>query len=155
MSTHALPSLPPLPDSAVVLGAAAADWRSALGVAGSALVASGAATSAYGRAMVDMVEEHGPYIVISPGLALAHARPGDDVHRDGLVVVTLAEPVSFGHPYNDPVTVVLGLAVAAIGAHLDMIAALANVFNDASVTPRLAAASTVDEVRAIMGVEAA
>ena len=44
-----------------------------------------------------MVDEHGPYIVIAPGLALAHARPGPEVLADGLAVVTLAEPVPFGH----------------------------------------------------------
>jgi hypothetical protein len=39
--------------------------------------------------MIRMIEEHGPYVVIAPGLALAHARPGPDVLADGLAVVTL------------------------------------------------------------------
>ncbi|PZE26444.1 MULTISPECIES: PTS sugar transporter subunit IIA [unclassified Curtobacterium] len=147
-------TLPPLPDSAVVIHETAADWRAAIGLAGGALAASGATDPSYGRSMVAMVEEHGPYIVISPGLALAHARPGPEVHRDGLAVVTLAAPVVFGHPHNDPVRVVLGLAVASVGGHLDSIGALANLFNDASVTDRLAAAQSPDEVRQIMGVTA-
>ena len=83
-------SLPPLSDDAVVLGASAPSWRDALRLAGGALVASGAATDEYTDAMIAMVEEHGPYIVISPGLAFAHARPGASVVRDGLSVVTLA-----------------------------------------------------------------
>jgi PTS system ascorbate-specific IIA component len=144
-------SLPPLPDAAVVLGADASSWRDAVSAAGAALEASGAATGAYTDAMLALVEEHGPYIVISPGLALAHARPGGAVLRDGLAVVTLAEPVTFGHPYNDPVRVVLGLAIAEVGTHLDTIGALANLFDDAEVTSRLAAAGSADEVRAIMG----
>lgn len=146
--------LPPLPDGAVVLGASASSWRGALRLAGGALVSSGAATDAYTDAMIDMVEEHGPYIVISPGLAFAHARPGPAVLRDGLSVVTLASPVSFGHPHNDPVLVVLGLAVAGVGTHLESIGEIANLFNDATVTGRLAAATTADEVRGIMGVSA-
>jgi ascorbate PTS system EIIA or EIIAB component len=146
--------LPPLPDSAVVLGATASSWRDALRLAGGALVSSGAATAPYTDAMIGLVEEHGPYIVISPGLAFAHARPGPAVLRDGLSVVTLGEPVSFGHPHNDPVRVVLGLAVAGVGTHLESIGEIANLFNDASVTGRIADASTPDEVRAIMGVTA-
>ncbi|MBF4584200.1 PTS sugar transporter subunit IIA [Curtobacterium sp. VKM Ac-2865] len=146
--------LPPLSDDAVVLGASAPSWRDALRLAGGALVRSGATTDAYTEAMVAMVEEHGPYIVISPGLAFAHARPGDSVLRDGLSVVTLAQPVAFGHPHNDPVVVVLGLAVAGVGTHLESIGAIANLFNDATVTARLAAATTPDEVRGIMGVPA-
>jgi len=144
--------LPPLPDEAVVLGASASSWRDALRLAGGALVSSGAATDAYTDAMIALVEEHGPYIVISPGLAFAHARPGAAVRRDGLSIVTLAEPVAFGHPHNDPVRVVLGLAVDGVGSHLESIGEIANTFNDAAVTGRLAAAATADEVRAIMGV---
>jgi ascorbate PTS system EIIA or EIIAB component len=146
--------LPPLPDPAVVLGASASSWRAALRLAGDALVASGAATDAYTEAMTDLVDEHGPYIVISPGLAFAHARPGPAVLRDGLAVVTLQEPVAFGHPHNDPVSVVLGLAVAEVGTHLESIGEIANLFNDPTVTGRIAAATSGAEVRAIMGAPA-
>lgn len=146
--------LPPLPDAAVLLGATAPTWRDAMRLAGGALVASGAATDEYTEAMVGMVEEHGPYIVISPGLAFAHARPGGAVLRDGLAVVTLASPVAFGHPHNDPVRVVLGLAVAGVGTHLESIGEIANLFNDQAVTGRIADATTADEVRTIMGVSA-
>ena len=147
-------ALPPLPDEAVVIGARVADWREAVRVAGHALVDSGAAREGYGDEMVRMIDEHGPYVVIAAGLVLAHARPGDDVVRDGLAVVTLAEPVPFGHPHNDPVSVVLGLAIVTVGGHLESIADLANVFNEASVIPALAAATSVDEVRRLMGVPA-
>ncbi|UFU13037.1 PTS sugar transporter subunit IIA [Curtobacterium sp. C1] len=146
--------LPPLPDPAVVLGASASSWRAALRLAGDALVASGAAIDAYTEAMTDLVDEHGPYIVISPGLAFAHARPGPTVLRDGLAVVTLREPVAFGHPHNDPVSVVLGLAVAEVGTHLESIGEIANLFNDPTVTGRIAAATSAAEVRAIMGAPA-
>ncbi|WP_066515737.1 PTS sugar transporter subunit IIA [Curtobacterium ammoniigenes] len=146
--------LPPLPDTAVVLHAAAVDWRDAVSRTGEALVASGLTLPEYTDAMIDMVLEHGPYIVVSPGLALAHARPGPAVLRNGIAVVTLATPIPFGHAHNDPVQVVLGLAVNAVGVHLEAVGALANVFNDPSVTIRLAAARSAGEVRTILGVTA-
>ena len=101
-----------------------------------------------------MIVEHGPYVVIAPGLALAHARPGPEVLRDGLAVVTLSTPVDFGHPHNDPVQVVLGLAVHSPEHHLPMVAELANLFNDSDAVERLAEAATADQVRAILGVAA-
>src|SRR4051812_46242537 len=110
-------SLPPLPDDGVQLGASADDWRAAVALAGAALARTGAADPSYADEMVRMIDEHGPYVVIAPGLALAHARPGPEVLRDGLSVVTLETPVAFGHPYNDPVRVVLGLA-AGFATHL-------------------------------------
>lgn len=143
-------SLPPLPDDGVHLGASADNWRAAVELAGAALARTGAAAPAYATEMIRMIDEHGPYVVIAPGLALAHARPGPEVLSDGLSVVTLATPVSFGHPYNDPVTVVIGLA-AGFATHLSVVAALANVFNDSDAVERLAAAVSADEVRAILG----
>ena len=143
-------ALPPLTADAIELRADAADWRAAVAIAGEVLARTGAATSAYGAEMVRMIEEHGPYVVIAPGLALAHARPGPEVLADGLAIVILAEPVTFGHPHNDPVNVVLGLAIATADEHLAAVAALANVFNDSSAIIDLAAATTADEVLEIM-----
>jgi PTS system ascorbate-specific IIA component len=144
-------SLPALPHDAVEIAATAVDWRAAVRLAGDVLERSGAATSAYGQEMVRMIEEHGPYVVIAPGLALAHARPGPAVLADGLAIVTLAEPVSFGHPHNDPVSVVLALAIKTADAHLAAVAELANVFNDSNAIQALAAATTVSDVQEIMG----
>lgn len=145
--------LPPLPDDAVTLGAEAADWRAAVRLVGDALVRSGAATAEYSEAMIRVVEEFGAYVVIAPGLALAHARPGPDTRADGLAVVTLTEPVAFGHAHNDPVDVIVGLAVTTVDRHVSSVADMANIFNDATAIPRLRAATTVDEVRRIMAGE--
>lgn len=136
----------------IVIGAEVDDWRGAVRTAGEALANAGSTLPAYGEEMVRMIEEHGPYVVIAPGLALAHARPGPTVLANGLAVVTLQEPVKFGHPHNDPVSVVLGLAVADAETHLATVAELANVFNDESAIPALAAAGSVDDVLRIMGV---
>ncbi len=124
--------LPPLPDSAIQLGATAADWRAAVRLAGARLSDSGAARPGYADEMIRMIEDHGPYVVIAPGLALAHARPGPEVVADGL-------------------SVVLGLAVTDARAHLGSVAELANVFNDSTAIEDLAAAETTDDVHRILG----
>jgi ascorbate PTS system EIIA or EIIAB component len=143
-------SLPPLPESAIVIAAEAADWRAAVTLAAEALAASGVAKPSYAREMIRMIEEHGPYVVIAPGLALAHARPGPDVLADGMSIVTLANPVTFGHPHNDPVSVVIGLAIVAADEHLAAVAAVANVFNDSSAIADVAAATSAADVRQIL-----
>jgi PTS system ascorbate-specific IIA component len=143
-------SVPLLSADAVILGAEVADWQDAVRLAGTALTRAGIAKPEYGDEMVRMIQEHGPYVVIAPGLALAHARPGPEVLADGLGIVTLATPVDFGHPYNDPVSVVLALAVASGDAHIALVAELANIFNDSTAVTDLARATTVDEVQRIM-----
>src|SRR5690554_2675582 len=145
-------ALPPLTESGIVLSAEAADWRAAVRVAGGALVSMGAARDGYSDEMIRMIEEHGPYVVIAPGLALAHARPGPDVIADGVSVVTLRSPVSFGHPHHDPVSVVLGLAMTRVEAHLASVAEIANIFNDPDAITAVAEATSPAEVLAVMGV---
>lgn len=146
--------LPPLPTDAIAIGVHVDDWRGAVAAAGDALERSGATSPAYTKRMIGVIDEFGAYVVIAPGLALAHARPGPDVHTEGLSVVTLAEPVAFGHPHNDPVSVVLGLAVTSGDEHVLLVAELANVFNDPQVIPALAAATDVDSIRSLLGVTA-
>jgi ascorbate PTS system EIIA or EIIAB component len=146
--------LPPLPDTAVVLGAHVDDWRAAVREVGRALMRSGSTRSEYADRMIAVIEEFGAYVVVAPGLALAHARPGPDVRREGLAVVTLARPVSFGHPHNDPVRVVVGLAVSNAEEHVASVAKLANAFNDRGIVGRIARATSADEVRDILGLAA-
>ena len=144
-------SLPAVPAEAISLGVRVADWREAVRAAGAALTAARIAKPSYADEMIRMIEEHGPYVVIAPGLALAHARPGPEVLKDGIAVVTLSTPVDFGHPYNDPVSVILALAVAAGDAHVALVAELANVFNDSTAITELAAATSVVDVQRILG----
>ena len=145
-------TLPPLPDSAIEIGAHVADWREAITAVGQTLERSGSTTAGYTERMIGVIDEFGAYIVIAPGFALAHARPGPDVLAEGLCVVTLAEPVPFGHPHNDPVGVVIGLAVTSSDEHVRFVSELANVFNDASVIPAISAATTADQIRSLLGV---
>jgi PTS system ascorbate-specific IIA component len=139
-----------LPEEAIRLSVEAADWRAAIRASNEALVAAGITEPAYGDEMVAMVEEHGPYIVIAPGIALAHARPSPAVRRAGLSLVTLEQPVAFGHEANDPVRLVVGLAAPEQRAHVDALATLAALLADEASREALLASRDAAEVRAIV-----
>ena len=51
------------------------DWREGIRAAGVLLEKTNSIDSAYTDAMIASVEEKGPYIVVAPGFAFAHARP--------------------------------------------------------------------------------
>ena len=137
--------------SAIRLDVAADDWRSAIRASGELLTGVGVASDAYTDSMVRTVEEHGPYIVIAPGFALAHARPDESVARTGLSFVRLAEPVAFGNADNDPVTIVMALAAADSSAHQQALASLAGVLSDPDRRRALDIAATPDEVLYALG----
>jgi PTS system ascorbate-specific IIA component len=139
---------------AIRIGQTAADWRAAVRLAGDALAASGATTPAYTDEMVATVEQLGPYIVIAPGIALAHSRPSPAVLRPGISLVTLSEPVAFGHRANDPVRLVIGLAAVDEEGHVTALSTLAEFLSDEARRERLMrAASPADVVRLIGGFE--
>jgi PTS system ascorbate-specific IIA component len=139
-----------LPASAVRLGVPADDWRDAIRAAGAALVASGSTSHAYTDEMIATVESLGPYIVIAPGIALAHSRPSPAVIRPGLSIVRLASPVPFGHRQNDPVRLVVGLASPDDHGHVDALATLAEFLSDADRQAALLEAADAGAVRALI-----
>jgi PTS system ascorbate-specific IIA component len=103
----------------------AVDWQDAVRAAVAPLISLGAAEQRYVDACVASVEQHGPYIVLAPGLALAHARPEDGGLAVGVAVTRLARPVEFGHADNDPVDLVIAFASPDADAHVAALSTLA------------------------------
>ncbi|TDD88651.1 PTS sugar transporter subunit IIA [Actinomadura darangshiensis] len=118
----------------------AGDWREAVRKAASALVDAGAAGGGYPEACVRVVEENGPYIVLTKGLALVHARPEEGGLAVGVAVTRLAVPVEFGHPDNDPVDLLLAFCTPDPDAHVGTLSRLARALS-AGLADRLRAAS--------------
>ena len=137
----------------MALDVAAATWEESVLAAGALLERAGIAGPAYTGSMIDNVETNGPYIVVAPGFAFAHARPSAAVHRTGMSWVRLATPVAFGHKTNDPVNLVVALAAADDGAHAKAMAELAKVIGNAGKRAALDAAATPAQVLSILGVE--
>ncbi|MGE2732762.1 PTS sugar transporter subunit IIA [Mycolicibacterium vaccae] len=140
-----------LSEDRVVLDAVADSWQDAIRAAGKPLEQAGIADPAYTDSMIANVEANGPYIVVAPGFAFAHARSSPAVHRTGMSWVRLAHPVEFGHKTNDPVTLVVALAATDAGAHTAAMAQLAKVLGDPARRAALDAATTPAEVMEVLG----
>lgn len=139
-----------LAPGAVELDGRADDWREAIRLAGSLLERSGDATRGYTDAMVQSVEDNGPYIVVAPGFAFAHARPSEAVKRTALSWVRLAQPVEFGHKSNDPVTLVVALAARDSSEHLSAMKELAALLGKPATRSALDSVSTEEELREVL-----
>jgi PTS system ascorbate-specific IIA component len=139
-----------LPIEAIRIGASAPDWRAAVRAAGDALVASKSTDPAYTDEMIKVVEELGPYMVIAPGIALAHSRPSPAVRHAGVSMVTLARPVAFGHRVNDPVRLVVGLAAPDEEGHVTALATLADYLSDEGRREALLGAADPAEIRRLI-----
>jgi PTS system ascorbate-specific IIA component len=136
-------------ENSIRVSAAALDREHAIELAGELLVASGRVTPDYTSAMVEVLETHGPYFVISPGVALAHAKPSESVISTGLSLVTLAEPITFGNQANDPVRLVFGLSAVDHDSHIEMLAELSNLLSDNDSVNILLNAGDTEQIRSI------
>jgi len=134
-------------EDSIRVGAIALDREHAIEMAGELLVASGRSTPEYTESMLEAVAENGPYIVIAPGIALAHGRPSEAVLEIGLSLVTLAEPVIFGNEANDPVRLVIGLCAVDHSSHIDIMAELATFLGDSASVNNLLNAVHNDQIR--------
>lgn len=130
----------------------AANWQEAIRASCQILLTRGAIETRYVERCIATVEEHGPYIVVAPGIALAHARPEDGARALGLAVATLAAPVEFGHPENDPVDVVFAFSSPDREQHVELLALVAGAIADGlderlrTVVDRTEATSALQEV---------
>ena len=104
-------------EKAVISGLDARDWKEAIIKGGRLLVDRGAARPDYLDTIVRKCEENGPYIVIAPGIAMPHARPEEGALALGYGIVTLKNPVSFGDPDNDPISLLIYMAAPSVKEH--------------------------------------
>jgi PTS system ascorbate-specific IIA component len=129
--------------------AAALDREHAIELAGDLLVASGRVTPEYTAAMVEVLDTHGPYFVIAPGIALAHAKPAESVLATGLSLVTLAEPIVFGNQANDPVKLVFGLCAVNHESHIQMLGELSTLLSNNESVNILLNAGDTEQIRSL------
>jgi mannitol/fructose-specific phosphotransferase system IIA component (Ntr-type) len=103
----------------------AADWEEAVRAGGKLLLDQEICEARYIDAMVQAVRDMGPYMVLAPGISLAHARPDDGMIKVGMSIINLETPVEFGNEANDPVYLVISFGGVDHESHVEMLRTLA------------------------------
>ena len=107
----------------------AKNWQEAVRASGELLVAADLAEPRYIEAMIETTIELGPYCAIAPGIAIPHARPEAGVKETGFSAITLAEPVEFGSPDNDPIYLVLAFCALDHDSHIESLKLMAGAIS--------------------------
>ena len=102
-------------------------WKEALELVGTKMVDGNYIEQSYHNEMISNVEQYGPYIVVIPGLALAHARPRNNVLEDTVGVLISKKGINFESKY-DPVYLILAVAAKSDESHLEIFKNLSKVF---------------------------
>lgn len=139
-----------LEENSIVLDARADDWRQAIRLAGEPLCRIGAAQPTYVEEMVRVVEQLGPYIVFTPGVALAHARPLNGVECIGAAFLRLAHPVRFYCGEYDPVEFVLAVCVPPQHQDTRFLPRIMTAMCDRQMRQMLLKADTASKIRTLL-----
>lgn len=104
------------------------NWQDAIRLASSPLLQQHKIEKRYIEAMIHSIEEHGPYVVLTPKVAIPHARPTEGVKELSMSLLSLQNPVQFGP--DKPVYLIIILAAIDDASHLQALVDLTQVLQE-------------------------
>ncbi|GKV70578.1 transcriptional antiterminator [Sporosarcina sp. NCCP-2716] len=126
------------------------DWKEAIRYASEPLLLNGAIQPEYVDAMISNVEELGPYIVLTPGMALPHARPESGVNRVGMSLLHLKEAVAFSELEKHQAHLIIVLAAVDNETHLTALAQLSDLLSDNEKLSAMIASESPEDILKII-----
>ena len=125
-------------------------WEDVIRHGGQLMVDAGFTEPTYTEAMIDVVRDMGPYIVLAPGLAMPHARPEMGAKQVGTALVTLEKPIDFGSPENDPVSVAVFLCAPNKDEHIQLLTDIATLFEDEEFLDAAVNFESIEDVQSFL-----
>ncbi|KHD44182.1 BglG family transcription antiterminator [Streptococcus hongkongensis] len=129
-------------------------WKEAIKLAAQPLLDLGKITDRYPQAMIEKVEEFGPFINLGKGIAIPHARPEDGVIDVGMSMLVLEEPI---HLLDDPKQeIYLLICIAAVDneTHLKALSQLTTILRDKEQVEALRVSRHYQDIKKIINQEA-
>lgn len=119
-------------------------WEAAIKVAAKPLLENQDIKDSYVTAMIDSVNENGPYINIGSKVALAHARPETGVNHLSMSVLKLKQPIDLVDSKHK-VQLIFVLAAVDATAHLKALSELASLLGNKATLQQLFVAENSQE----------
>lgn len=121
------------------------NWEDAIKKAAIPLLKNNSIEEKYVDAMINSVKENGPYINIGQGIALAHSRPENGVHKIAVSLLRTYPAVSL---VNENHKIQLWFVLSAVdnNSHLKVIQQLAELLGDQEKIKNMLSAENVDEL---------
>lgn len=106
------------------------NWQEAVQACGGLLVNAGKVNEAFVQTMIDVIKMYGPYMILVPGVAFFHGKPGSDVKEMCLSLVTFKHKVIFDDFENQAIDCAFGFGAVDSDSHMTMIMNLAALLQD-------------------------
>lgn len=135
-----------LSEEFIKLNVLVSNWKEAIEEGVYLLESKGYVENSYLKAIFRGFKKEGPYMVIAPGMVLAHGRPKDGVNKIGMSLVTLKEPINFGSKENDPVKLIITFSAIDNNSHLEALSQLMDLLMNVADVKRIFKATHKNEV---------
>lgn len=114
----------------ILLGVEAENREDAIRKSAQPLLDDGKITAGYVDAIIEILKEIGPYIVITKHVAMPHAPTDKGALAEAMSITTLKTPIVFGNEENDPVKYLFCLSAKDGDGHLALMAELVTLLED-------------------------
>ena len=126
------------------------DWEEAIRLAAQPLLDTKKIESRYSDAMIEKVNQYGPFIHIGKGIALPHARPEDGVNELGMSLLKVKKPVLLLDDEKHAIQIFVCLAAIDNEAHLRALSSLTKLLSNKENLDALLTATTKEEIQNIL-----
>lgn len=122
------------------------NWEEAIKKSASPLLKNGYINQSYIDAMIESVHEYGPYIVITPYVALPHARPETGSIKMGYSILKLEKSVPFSDEEEHQVRLLIALSCVDANTHMEVLQGIVTVLSDEEKFKKLMKAKSHTEI---------
>ncbi|MDK2562223.1 PTS sugar transporter subunit IIA [Romboutsia sedimentorum] len=123
------------------------DYKEAIKISCDSLEEKGYIKKSYFDAIMNKIEEFGPYFCIAPKIAMPHARPEDGAIKTELCVLKLNEPVDF---LGKEVRLFMTLSATDSTSHLKLMQSVAGVCMDEDKLNKILNSNNEEEIMEVM-----
>lgn len=116
----------------VKLNLIAENWEDAIRKSAEVLVKNDNVKPEYVDGIIEAINEYGPYIVISDGLAIPHTRPEKGAKNIGFSLTTFKNPIIFDEE-TSPVKVMIAFSAVDKDSHLEILKMIVNFVEEGKI----------------------
>ena len=136
--------------SRLCLNASASSWEEAIRTGGQLLLEHGDITESYITAMINTLQEFGPYYSVMPHLVFAHSAPKSGALNSGLSLVIYKNGVPFGLEEHDPIHLLFTVSERDSKKYLETFTKVISIAKDPKTWEQLMNAKSEMEIYQIL-----
>lgn len=134
----------------IVFSVGEQNWRDAVKKASQPLLEFESISQRYVNAMIQVIEEHGPYMLLAPGVIILHARPADGVNDLCLSMLVLDKSIRFSDSVNEMIDIAFVLGAIDEHSHVNALLQLSTLVGQAESCKAIRQASKPSDVLRII-----